>query len=249
MNRQATFDPAKDLTLYFRCNRAGSKVFTFVRSDASAYSFVYLELQLNIFNYHGEKSPIISLEFGSGLSVTNNQVTASITKALSNINEGEYYFELYRPDIEKTWICGDAIFHNGKFDGVNSDSASITVEENGETIEITVNDGQVLNTRSYSQTTATTVTPDIDNYDAIGITAQASAITIANPTGTPVNFNGFVIRIKDNGTARAITFDSKYRAVGAALPTTTTINKTLYIAFTYNSADDKYDVLPSQVEQ
>lgn len=250
--KEATFDPARDLTLYFRCSRAGSKDFVFVRSDGSAYSFVYLELELNIYQNQGDKKKLISFSLGSGLSIVNaggNRVRASITSGQSNVNEGKYYAELYRPDIEKTWSCGDAFFHNGKFDGVNSDSETLTISEDGETIEITVNDGQILNTRTVSTTTTTSLSPDIDNYDFSVITALASALTIANPTGTPVNGNAHVMRIKDDGTARAISFGDKYRAIGSALPTTTTISKVLYFAFVYNSAEDYYDVFPSQLEQ
>jgi len=57
---------------------------------------------------------------------------------LSNIPEGEYYWELYRTDLEETWLSGNAFFHNGIFDGVTSDSSSIIVSESGEDINITI---------------------------------------------------------------------------------------------------------------
>jgi hypothetical protein len=37
--------------------------------------------------------------------------------------------------------------------------------------------------------------------------------------------------------------------MGAVLPTTTTVNKTMYIPVIYNSSDAKWDVLPATVEQ
>ncbi len=49
-------------------------------------------------------------------------------------------------------------------------------------------------------TTATTVTPR-NEEDGVDITALASAVTIANPTGVPHNFQKLIIQIKDNGTA------------------------------------------------
>ena len=52
-----------------------------------------------------------------------------------------------------------------------------------------------------------------------------------------------IIRIKDNGTARALTYGSEYRALGVALPTTTVINKTLYMGLIYNSTDTKWDLV------
>lgn len=93
-----------------------------------------------------------------------------------------------------------------------------------------------------SVTSAATVTPTFSN-DLVKITAQAAALALANPTGTAVPGWGIVIRIKDNGTARAISYGSQYRAIGVTLPTTTVISKTLYLGMIYNSDDTKWDVL------
>lgn len=240
----ATFDPARNLTLYFRCNRAGSKNFVFVRSGGSAYSFIYTDdLELNIYRNQGDKKKLISLTYISGLVLNSNTLTASITSALSNINEGEYYWELYRTDLEKTWLCGDAIFHNGKFDGVENDSETITVTEDGEDVLITISDSNPLISRVQSVVSSATVTPNADSDDGVKITAQAEALILANPSGTPTEMQGIVIRIKDNGTARAISYGNKYRVIGTTLPTTTVINKTIYIAIVYNLTDTKWDVI------
>jgi len=77
------------------------------------------------------------------------------------------------------------------------------------------------------------------------ITALEEAAEFAAPSGSPVNSNKLIIRIKDNGTARALDFTTAgvYRAVGCTLPTTTVISKTMYLAFIYNSADSKWDLL------
>ena len=75
------------------------------------------------------------------------------------------------------------------------------------------------------------------------VTAQAAGATFAAPSGTPVNGNALIIRIKDNGTARALAFNAIYRAVGVTLPTTTVVSKTLYIGAKYNSTDSKWDVI------
>jgi hypothetical protein len=98
-----------------------------------------------------------------------------------------------------------------------------------------------------SQTASTaTLTPDLNAFDTFEITAQAAGLTIANPTGTVRNFDGFIIRVTDNGTARALSFGSNYRAFGAALPTTTTIGKTLYITCIFNSTVNLFDVTTVQ---
>ncbi len=93
-----------------------------------------------------------------------------------------------------------------------------------------------------SVTSSATVTPTFSN-DQVNITAQAAGLTLANPTGTAVDAWGMTIRIKDNGTARAITFGSQYRALGVTLPTTTVISKTLYLGIIFNNADTKWDVV------
>ena len=38
-------------------------------------------------------------------------------------------------------------------------------------------------------------------------------------------------------------FPESYRAVGVTLPTTTVINKTLYLGLVYNATDTKWDVI------
>lgn len=75
------------------------------------------------------------------------------------------------------------------------------------------------------------------------VTALGAAATIAAPSGTPVDGYGFMLRIKDNGTPRALTWNAIYRAIGITLPTTTVANKTMYIAMRYNGVDSKWDVL------
>jgi hypothetical protein len=93
-----------------------------------------------------------------------------------------------------------------------------------------------------SVASAATVTP-ISSNDLVIITAQAAALTLANPTGTWSQGKDLMIRIKDDGTARAITWDTKYRAIGVTLPTTTVISKTTYVGIIYNFTDDKFDAI------
>ena len=100
-----------------------------------------------------------------------------------------------------------------------------------------------LTARVQSVTSSATVTPNSDTDDLVIITAQAADLVIANPTGTPTEGQALLIRIKDNGTARAISFDSEYRAIGITLPTTTVLSKTMYLGCVRNVADTKWDVI------
>lgn len=96
-------------------------------------------------------------------------------------------------------------------------------------------------------TSSATVTPTFSD-DLVKITAQAAGLTLANPTGTAIPGLGIVIRIKDNGTARSISYGTQYRAIGITLPTTTVIGKTTYIAMIYNSDDTKWDCVATGTE-
>ena len=67
------------------------------------------------------------------------------------------------------------------------------------------------------------------------LTALATGATFVNPTGVPANGQTMIIRVKDNGTARALAWGTAYTPGGVALPTTTVISKILTVGFIYNS--------------
>ena len=89
--------------------------------------------------------------------------------------------------------------------------------------------------RVTGTTSSATPMPDADTTDLYALTAQAAAAAFANPTGTPVNGQYLTIRIKDNGTARALTWDTAYVAGGVALPAITVLSKILTLGFLYNT--------------
>lgn len=98
-------------------------------------------------------------------------------------------------------------------------------------------------TRVRSFTTTNSVIPNSETDDLISIMDLAEALDIANPTGTPYDGQAIVFRIRDDGTARALTFGNQYREIGTTLPTTTVIDKITYIAVVYNATDVKWDVV------
>lgn len=96
-------------------------------------------------------------------------------------------------------------------------------------------------------TSGATVTPTSTN-NLVVITAQATALTLANPTGTWLQGQDLIIRIKDNGTSRAINYGSDYRAIGVTLPVGTTPNKTIYLGGIWNATDLKLDIIGVCIE-
>lgn len=112
----------------------------------------------------------------------------------------------------------------------------------GTTLEQTLTTKTLIATSNVVEeitTTASDATPNptggsLRNFYTI--TALAEAAEFAAPSGTPANSNKLIIRVLDNGTARALTWNAIYRRLEFALPTTTVISKTLYLGFLYNSA-------------
>lgn len=94
--------------------------------------------------------------------------------------------------------------------------------------------------------TSGTLTPNCDTTDLFVAEGLTGATTFAVPSGTAQNGEKLLIRIKDNGSSRAITWTTSaggYRAVGVTLPTTTTASKATYIGCIYNSTDTFWDVI------
>jgi hypothetical protein len=103
-----------------------------------------------------------------------------------------------------------------------------------------------VNPRIQTVSSAATITPTGDTADEYTVTALATGATIAAPSGSPVDGQKLVLRIKDNGTGRALTWTTSsgaYRAVGVTLPATTTASKVIYIGCIYNSQDTFWDVV------
>ena len=116
-----------------------------------------------------------------------------------------------------------------------------------------IDDNRRILVRVNTQTTAgSSLTPNSDNVDEYVVTAQNAALTIAADTGTPVDGQKMLFRIKDDGTARTLAFTTgstkSFRAIGITLPNTTVAGKTTYIACKYNSADSRWDVLAANTE-
>jgi len=116
------------------------------------------------------------------------------------------------------------------------------------TITFTNNSGNTFNVTGLTTpsvqtvTSFSAVTPTLGN-EIVVISAQSESLTLSNPTGVWSQGMPLMIRIKDNGTSRSITYDTKYRAIGLTLPNATTTNKITYIGMLYNSDDDKFDII------
>jgi len=106
----------------------------------------------------------------------------------------------------------------------------------------------VVNPIVSSTASTATLTVDADSTDVEILTAQNGSCTIAAPTGTPVQGQKLIIRIKDNGSAAPLTWNAIFRVIGVTLPSTTTSSKIIYVGCVYNDTDTKWDVLAVKEE-
>lgn len=102
-------------------------------------------------------------------------------------------------------------------------------------------------TKVVTTTDDATAVIDVTITDQYQLTAIANATTIST-TGTGVAGQKLIIRLKDAGVAKALTWDGIFRAVGTTLPTTTVVSKTHYIGCIYNATDTKWDAVAVVVQ-
>ena len=83
-----------------------------------------------------------------------------------------------------------------------------------------------------------------DLFTALGLTGS---VLFAAPSGTPVNGQKLLIRIRDDNTGtRLITWTTTsggFRVVGTTLPSSTVLNRLTYVGCIYNSTDVFWDVV------
>ena len=86
-----------------------------------------------------------------------------------------------------------------------------------------------------------------DSYDQFDIEGLSGNLTINADSGSPVDGQRVIFRIRDNGSARTLTWTTSgaksFRAIGVFLPTTTTASKVTYVGAIYNSTDAYWDVI------
>jgi len=94
--------------------------------------------------------------------------------------------------------------------------------------------------RLSTAASASSLTPDNNAFEIYEYTALAAGLTVNNMANPGPDGYRFFFRIKDNGTARSLSWGTSYQPGGVALPTTTVINKVLHLAFMYKAGVAHY---------
>jgi hypothetical protein len=193
-------------------------------------------------------------EVGIG-TYTLSGTTLSRTTVLASSNAGSLVnFSAGTKDVFVTYPAGRSIYADGTT--LQTTNSAILPVASGGTGASTLAAASIatytgtetltnkrIDPRTITTTSTATLTPDISVDDQFNITAQAVGLTVAAPTGTPVDGNKIIIRILDNGTAQTISWNATYTVIGVTLPTTTVINKTTYVGCIYNANNTRWDVI------
>ena len=156
--------------------------------------------------------------FATGLIIDDDQPTGSDAPATLQWFEsdsGGLYLRYQNPDLTYTWI---KLNNSGVF--VANPNPRVVSEASNAAPEI-----------------------DLDSTDMYILTALGEAADFAPPIGSYTEGVPLLIRILDDGTPRALTWDAVFRAVGTTLPTTTVAGKTLYLGCFVNAEDSTIDVV------
>jgi len=159
---------------------------------------------------------------GSDHTFLDQSVISGATPTFTNTNFTEATDKNYVTDAEQTVI--------GNTSNTNSGDQDISGK-------------QAIPTRSTIASDATPNPTGDAEVNIYTITALAAAAEFAAPSGTPVDGNTLRIRILDDGSARALTYNAIYDGLFDTLPATTTISKNLYMGFIYNSESSKWEMV------
>ena len=177
----------------------------------------------------------------SGVNTGDQTSIVGITGTFAQFNTAVTDADLARTDSANTFTGTQTIT---QIDLGNTDTSITRIsawEAGVEGKRILTTTPLVVSATSYTTDTGTSL--NMDNLDIFIITAQAGSLLFNAPGGTLVQGRKLMIRIKDNWTARALTWNAVFRAMWTALPSTTVLSKTLYLWFVYNSTDTKWDLV------
>lgn len=109
---------AGQINLYFQIGSWWYKYITFRRYSATTDTYTDEDISTKTFSFFikknkGDRTKIFNLTNGNGITIpvySTNQIRIDVTGAQASIEEGEYYWELRRTDLNAPYLTGLAYF-------------------------------------------------------------------------------------------------------------------------------------------
>jgi len=114
---KVTFGGEGTLKIYKRVNSEETLKLTFKDSNGDPYIYPSNLFQFILKKNYGDKKNIFVLDSSSGVTLVSNELSIQIDAADSNLNEGEYYYQLTYDD--KVILNGACVLYNGVVDAAN----------------------------------------------------------------------------------------------------------------------------------
>lgn len=115
-NTTLRFEPAIVLDIQIRIARNGAGVLRFKDSAGDPVDMYETEWELLLKQQPGAPNVVRLTSAAGDITIggsDDDEVRIAITPTVSNIAPRTYYYELYRPDLGKTWFVGNAVVTNG----------------------------------------------------------------------------------------------------------------------------------------
>lgn len=120
---------------------------------------------------------------------------------------------------------------------------TVTADDMNEIKTAVNNNADFFDNKISSVGDTATVSVNCDSYNCVDVAGIAQNFTIANPTGTPVNMQKLLYRIKDAGAAKNISYGDQFQSRGIIMPTTTIAGKYTTMLFIRNTATSTWDLI------
>lgn len=182
----------------------------------------------------GTHALIANLAIGA-LDITNG--AGATTNAATLYIEGPATGTATPTNSYALWVDDGVV----KFDAPGNASGSAITTDATQTLT-----NKRITKRVVTTTDDATAVIDVDVTDVYQLSAVANATTFTL-TGTPTDGQTLMIRFKDAGVAKALTWTG-FTAIGVALPTTTVAGKWHYVGCQYNSAASAWHAIAVGVE-
>lgn len=215
--------------------------------NASQTTGIVLQSVSGIFNT--AKPGIALLNYSDPLSTTTAEWVTftsinSTTKTLVGVTRGAEGFSAKTHDNGVTVAFPHSKSHVNQMatllEGIDTGDTVV-----GKTTTQTMTNKRIT-PRIVTTTDDATAVIDVDATDQYQLTAVAND-TVFTVTGTPTAGQKLIVRIKDAGVAKNLTWTG-FTARGATPPAVTVANKTHYVGFIYNATASTFDCVSAIVE-